>query len=86
VTHAGNRIGDGASIIIHAAGVRLVVEMWGGLDIIRAAGALRSLLFEEKMELSCSSGAVEFVAKMLKVFPANLQLPNFLDHWREVRQ
>ncbi len=82
----GTGLEAGASIVIHAAGARLVVEMWVGLDIIRAAGALRSLSFEEEMELSCGSGAVEFVAKMLKVFPANLQLKNFLDHRREVRQ
>lgn len=40
VTHAGNRTGAGASIIIHAAGVRSGIDVGGRGDIIRAGGAL----------------------------------------------
>ena len=36
--------------------------------------------------LSCRSGALEFVAEVLKVFLPNLQLLDFFDHRREVSQ
>ena len=36
--------------------------------------------------LSCRSGALEFVAEVLKVFLADLQLEHFFDHRQEVCQ
>ena len=38
------------------------------------------------MGLSCRGGMLEFVAEVLKVFLADLQLQYFFDHRREVRQ
>ena len=42
-------------------------------------GALSLLIGGSGTELSYAEGALEFVAKMLKVFLADLQLQDFLD-------
>ena len=57
-----------------------------GIDVIRAAGARRGLAFRKRRDLSCLSGPAEFAAEMLKVFLADLQLQDFLDHRGEVCQ
>src|SRR5665213_4064406 len=55
------------------------------LDIIRADRRV-SLLEVWREELLGGGDALEFVAEVLKVFRADFQLQNFVDHRREVRQ
>jgi len=55
-------------------------------DIIRAEGALGVVFAGRETGLSCGRTALEFIAEVLKVFLANLQLQNFFDHRQEVRQ
>ena len=58
-------------------------------DIIRAGGALRGVgdfVYRMGWRLSCRGAALEFVAEVLKVFPADLQLQHFFDHQCEVGQ
>ena len=78
-----------AGVIIHAAGVHSVSMPMGQSDIIRAGGALRGkgeFVSGEGEILSRRSGTSEFVAEVLKVFLADLQLQYFFDHRREVSQ
>src|SRR5436853_7565015 len=78
----------GPAIIIHAAGVRPLRRRVLS-DIIRAEGAfcgVRNFVREMGSGLSRRGGTLEFVAEVLKVFLADLQLPYFFDHRREVRQ
>jgi hypothetical protein len=75
------------SIIIHAVGVRSGIG-FGDSNFIRAEGALqgRASSFRGWMErgfLLCQSGTLEFVAKVVKVFRADLHLQDFFDHRRE---
>ena len=86
--HAGNRIGGKGRSIIHAAGVRPFRRGYAG-DIIRAEGALCGWRISSGglgLGLSRRGGALEFVAEVLKVFLADLQLEYFFDHRREVCQ
>ena len=58
-------------------------------DIIRAGGALCGVggfRAGDGIGLSRRSGTLEFVAEVLKVFLADLQLQYFFDHRREVCQ
>ena len=56
------------------------------LDIIRAEGAFRIVVWRVKPKLSCRIGLLEFVAEVPEVFRADVEVQNFLDHRREVRQ
>lgn len=73
--------------IIHAAGVRPFRRMYAAIssapkaryvggDFVRGVG----------LELSRRSSTLEFVAEVLEVFLADLQLQYFFDHRREVCQ
>ena len=56
-------------------------------DIIRAERRVGVVLIREVgTELSCGSGALEFVAEVLEVFRADLELQHLFDHRREVRE
>src|ERR1700683_396561 len=52
----------------------------------RRRAVWEELSFGEGELLSCRSGALEFVAEVLKVFLADLQLEHFFDDRQEVRQ
>src|SRR5260370_32482738 len=75
--------------MMRPAARRAIVSMSGGRgDIIRAGGALRGAeISRGKGEmLSRRGGTLEFVAEVLKVLLADLQLQYFFDHRREVCQ
>jgi len=84
----GTGFGSGASIIIHAVGVRGRIGFGDG-DFIRAEGASHGGLVPGRMErgaLLRQGGALEFAAEVVKVFRADLHLQDFFDHRREVGQ
>ena len=72
----------GTDIIIHAVGVHWF-RCRGQGDIIRAEGALCGLGISSggwERGLSRRGGTLEFMAEVLKVFLADLQLQYFFDH------
>jgi hypothetical protein len=87
VTQSKNRISARVLIIIHAAGVCSCSRRREWTRYHPRRWARCGLLFRgSEMGLSCGVSSIELVAEVLKIFRAKLELQNFLDHGREVRQ
>jgi hypothetical protein len=57
-----------------------------GRRVIIRAEALGLFIEGKRAKLPCAGGALEFVAEVLKVCLTDVQMEDFLDHRREVRQ